>query len=474
MADRQDDTILLVDSDQERARDLTKSLESREFSLGHAGSAEQAAALARSDCSIRLALVSVDAGRTLEPASVVEAVNAVRPIPVVLLLDAAEPDLPAGLESTSACTCLPRSVGDSVLAANLRMALRQGRTMQELVASERQFRSIVEHTADGVILTDHAGRIVVWNRGAEQITGFARVDVLGKPLWDIHYHMIPEERRSEETYRKFHDVVVRGLREGPTGLPNHPLEGRVQRADGSEHAVEQHVFAIPGERGYQVASITIDTTRRVQAEDENKRLLEEKELLLREVHHRIKNDMNLVCSLLSLQGSQSGNPNVRQSLEEATHRVALMSAIYESLYRGGDVRSVAVKPLVNTLLANLRNGFSHVPVELQVDVEDFRVPTRVSVPLGIILNEVVTNSMKYAFEGAEEAMIQVAARRLEDGSVSLSVKDNGVGVPNDVASGARQGFGLLLITALVQQHDGELTIENDRGTTITARLRVST
>jgi two-component sensor histidine kinase len=150
-----------------------------------------------------------------------------------------------------------------------------------------------------------------------------------------------------------------------------------------------------------------------------------------------------------------------------------MSAIYESLYRGGDVRSVAVKPLVNTLLANLRNGFSHVPVEFQVDVEDFRVPTRVSVPLGIILNEVVTNSLKYAFQGREEPKLCVAARRLEDGGVSMSVKDNGAGVPDDIASGARQGFGLLLISALVQQHDGNLTIENNNGTTVTATLHVS-
>lgn len=467
------DVILIVDSDEERGRHLSESLRARGFALRQAGSAEEAATLARADCAIGLAFVALDGKPPADAAAVVSALNAVRLIPALLLVDDAEEAGQASLESIAACACLPRSVGEELLAANARIGLAQARRMGEIAAAERRFRSIVEHTADGVILTDHEGRIIVWNRGAEKMTGFARDDVLGKPLWDIHYRMIPEERRNEETYRKFHDVVVHGLRAGQDGLPSHALEGRVQRADGSVRTVEQHVFAVPGDRGYQVASITIDTTRRVQAEEENKRLLEEKELLLREVHHRIKNDMNLVCSLLSLQGSQSGNPDVRQSLEEATHRVALMSAIYESLYRGGDVRSVAVKPLVNTLLANLRNGFSHVPVEFQVDVQDFRVPTRVSVPLGIILNEVVTNCLKYAFEGTEEAMIRVTAQRLEDGGVSMSVADNGVGLPADVASGARQGFGLLLITALVQQHDGDLRIENTDGTRITATLHVT-
>ncbi len=473
MSDTQNDVIMVVDADEERGRHLSESLQARGFALQRAGSADQATAMARADCSVRLALFSVDAQGTEEAATAVNAVNAVRLIPVLLLVDEADTKAFASLESIPACACLPRSVGEEILAANVRMALAQARRIRELADGHTRFRSIVEHTADGVILTDHNGRIIIWNRGAEEMTGFSSDEVLGKPLWEIHYRMVPEERRDESTLRKFHDVVVRGLREGQEGLPSHPLEGRVQRADGSERMVEQHVFAVPGDRGYQVASITIDTTRRVRAEEENKGLLEEKELLLREVHHRIKNDMNLVCSLLSLQGSQSGNPDVRQSLEEATHRVALMSAIYESLYRGGDVRSVAVKPLVNTLLSNLRNSFAEVPVEFQVDVQDFRVPTRVSVPLGIILNEVVTNSLKYAFEATEEATIQVTAQRLEDGGVTMSVRDNGVGVPADVAAGTRQGFGLLLITALVQQHDGELTIENEGGTTITATLRVT-
>jgi len=195
--------------------------------------------------------------------------------------------------------------------------------------------------------------------------------------------------------------------------------------------------------------------------------LKERELLVSEVHHRIKNDMGFVKALLFLQAEQSGSPEVKTAVQEASQRVSVMARIYERLYGDGNFIEVGLKPLAENVIADLRALSGLQPGSVELVVEDLKVRTKLSVAIGIILNELVTNSLKYAPETTED--LRIVVRICLDAlgsSLEMTVSDNGAGIPEDVISGARRGYGLTVVGALVDQHNGTLKLCNDQGAVV--------
>lgn len=215
----------------------------------------------------------------------------------------------------------------------------------------------------------------------------------------------------------------------------------------------------------KLANAINDMHNRLQAD------LRERELLVSEVHHRIKNDMSFVKALLSLQASRSDTPRTAAALNEASQRVAVMSQIYERLYRSDSFREVELRPLVEQIIGDFRARGVLPPDAVKLVVEPVSVPTRVSVAVGVILNELVTNAVKYAFAQTATPRIVVTVRTDEDeGVLELTVADNGDGMPDDVVDGRRLGYGLTIARALAEQHNGSLDLHNDDGAMAVARL----
>jgi len=195
--------------------------------------------------------------------------------------------------------------------------------------------------------------------------------------------------------------------------------------------------------------------------------LKERELLVSEVHHRIKNDMGFVKALLSLQADQSGSPEVKVAVQEASQRVSVMARIYERLYGDGNFTEVALKPLAESVIADLRELSDLHPGTVELVVDELKVRTKLSVAIGIILNELVTNSLKYASKPADSRRIVVHIHLDAAGtSLVMTVSDNGAGIPEDVISGARRGYGLTIVGALADQHGGTLELHNDQGSVV--------
>lgn len=207
-------------------------------------------------------------------------------------------------------------------------------------------------------------------------------------------------------------------------------------------------------------------TERKKAEEEIQSLLKEKEILLREVHHRIKNNMNTISGLLMLQAGSINDQAAISALNDAKNRVQSMMIMYDKLYRSDDYRKMSVKDYLEKFIDEIFLIFENSRnVSIEKDIEDFILDTKILFPLGIIINELITNAFKYAFPGGRHGWIKVSVSRDSD-MVSLSIQDDGVGFSDGTASSKPGGFGLSLVSALTEQIDGQYSISGVNGTKV--------
>ncbi|MFO8043134.1 MAG: sensor histidine kinase, partial [Alkalispirochaeta sp.] len=188
-------------------------------------------------------------------------------------------------------------------------------------------------------------------------------------------------------------------------------------------------------------------------------------LLLREVHHRIKNDLSIVGSLLSLHSRSTSDEAVRSALSEAEHRVHVVSEIYEQLYRTEDFGSVHIRNVLQEFMKQFHD------VTITLSVEDLLLDRTVAAPVGIIVNELVVNAVKYGHPAAGPPEIAVHLYREERGGLHITVRDNGPGFPSRDPQ-QLSGFGLSMVEALAAQYDGEIILpETEDGGIIEVVLR---
>ncbi len=219
---------------------------------------------------------------------------------------------------------------------------------------------------------------------------------------------------------------------------------------------------------------------RSEAEEKVTKLLEEKELLLREVHHRIKNDLAFIHSFLSIQESQTENEDVRQALQVTGSRIASIGTIYDHLTHAEDLRCVSLKTMVESLTARVWRNTGRVNVEILLEIEDIELPRKLAVSCGIILNELVTNAKKYAFSESNEKgtsaggrnRIEVRCKLPQEHLLILSVSDNGRGIEDAHAAEKAGGLGLTMVRSMARQYEGTLQILSNKGTAARVELKL--
>jgi len=219
-----------------------------------------------------------------------------------------------------------------------------------------------------------------------------------------------------------------------------------------------------GDRVVKVIGHIIDITGRKESEERIRALLAEKELLLREVHHRLKNNLSTIVSLLELQAGEAREPAVADALNETKVRLRGMIKLYEKLYTGNRYDTLSIGEYLPALADEITGSFPRRDdIIIEKRVEDFLLDVKTVFPLGIIVYELITNAMKYAFPGGEGGLISIAASS-ENGRAKITIGDNGVGLPGSVDIERSSGFGLQLVGQLVKQIGGSIRIERDGGT----------
>lgn len=220
-----------------------------------------------------------------------------------------------------------------------------------------------------------------------------------------------------------------------------------------------------------VESVASDVTERRQFEeridkgtDELRRSLIEKTALLKEVHHRVRNNLQVICSLLSMQISCADTDSARP-LHDAHSRVLSMSLIHELIYRSDTLADLNFGTYIEALSAHLFGAYRINPsrVHLELSVEPITLGLDQAIPCGLVLNELLSNSLKHAFKDGREGTIRVSLGQTAGGVVSLTVADNGSGLPTDFRMDDRQTLGLQVVTTLIRQLSANLIVSGEGG-----------
>lgn len=204
--------------------------------------------------------------------------------------------------------------------------------------------------------------------------------------------------------------------------------------------------------------------QRIRAENKIRELLAEKETLLQEVHHRVKNNITIIASLLSLQANTVKSGEGKRALLETRNRVVSMQKLYTHLFRSDVHTKISAGTYLNDVIQEIGKTYGEDRITIFTAIEDISVEVKKAVPLGIIVNELVVNSIKYAFPDSAAGIIEIVLKKIDDTQNELIVNDNGRGLPEDYSTGAESGFGLGLVHTLVKQIEGSLDIASAEGT----------
>lgn len=207
-----------------------------------------------------------------------------------------------------------------------------------------------------------------------------------------------------------------------------------------------------------------DITERKMAEDTILKQLSEKENLLREVNHRVKNNIANIEGLLSLQAGSTANPDIKAALREALSRVKSMRILYDNLLLGKDYKSVSIKRYLDGLLDSFIMTFEFGKnIRITKQLADFAISSKKAISIGMILNELLTNVHKYAFKDRDDGTVLISLEMAEN-KATLTVHDNGVGLAEKKESISAHGFGLTIVEMLVAELDGTCSLLNESGT----------
>lgn len=199
--------------------------------------------------------------------------------------------------------------------------------------------------------------------------------------------------------------------------------------------------------------------------------LKEKEVLLREIHHRVKNNMQIISSLLRLQAEKVKDKNVRESFQISQNRIRSMALIHEELYRSTDLAHINIYHYIHKLVPQLFSsyGISKKRIYLEIDIDNIPLNINQAIPCGLIINELVSNSLKHGFPNGRSGMITIIMKKLKK-SKRLIIKDNGIGFPNDKKLNKYESLGLQIVRDLVRQLEGTITLNKKAGTEFIIRF----
>lgn len=328
---------------------------------------------------------------------------------------------------------------------------------------EERFRRVVEYAPNGMVMIDRDGRIVLVNAQTEQLFGYPRDALIGQPM----EMLVPERLRGEHVHDR--DGFFASPQARPMGV-GRDLYAR--RADGSEFAVEIGLNPIDTEEGIMVLASIVDVTERLRQRENLENALREKTVLLNEVHHRVKNNLQVISSLLNLQATQAGDARLSAMLTESQGRVRAMALTHQLLYERKDYTRIDfgeyIERLAQLLLGSYRESANIVLRRVMPAAPQFLDFER-AIPCGLAVNELVTNAFKHAFPDRRGGEVRIELHA-EGGEFELVVADDGVGLPEGFDLANVNSLGLQLVPLFAEQLGGHFTVEHGQGARFSLRF----
>lgn len=323
---------------------------------------------------------------------------------------------------------------------------------QALRESEEKYRDLVENVNDIIFTVDTAGVITYVNPVVSRY-GYRPEDLVGTVGADF-VHTEDRERIARRL-----NCALRGVSE--TGVFRFlTKDGEVRWATFDESVIREG-GAVKGLRG-----VLNDVTDRIQAEELIKTSLREKEVMLQEIHHRVKNNMQIISSLLSLQTKSVTDERDIELFSDTVYRVRSMALIHEKLYQSDDLASIDlieyIRSLANELFASYQINTNQV--ELSIEGERVQLGVNIAIPCALIINELISNALKYAFPDDRKGTIEVSIRIDDAMNCSISVADDGVGIQDNIDIESSETLGLQLVKVLIRQLNGTVQLEHEKGT----------
>ena len=308
-----------------------------------------------------------------------------------------------------------------------------------LKESELRFRAFMDHWPANVFIKDKNFRYIYANASALAQLGMTLDEVFGVNIYDIH-----KQNNAVQL-----DAADREIAEGGAAVE---LQQSGVLESGEKASWKIIKFPIPMPTGETlIGSISMDTTEQTRARERIKASLEEKEILLEEIHHRVKNNMQIIASMARMQLRRTKDEGAKEELRENYRRIMAMASVYQLLYESESLSNIVLGEYIKRLLAGLSNMHAgRITIDHQIKAEEINLDLKKAIPCGIVLNELITNSLKHAFADNQKGLINIEARAVGD-DVEILVEDNGQGLTEGADVRKDQSVGHSLVAGLVKR-----------------------
>ena len=313
---------------------------------------------------------------------------------------------------------------------------------------------VASKTDNAVIIADDNGKIEWVNDGFMRMTGLSQ-NIIGKGINDLHVYeninTIISEMRTEKHSRIF--------------------ESHVKSEEGTDRWISSTLTPIFDDdlRLRKLLFVDTDITESKKMANQIVASLKEKDLLLKEIHHRVKNNLQIIISLLNLQSGYIKDEETLKAVREGQNRVRSMALVHEKFYQSDELGEIDFKEYTVKLCHFLKQSYAEqdAPISITVNAEGIGFDMDTAMPCGLLITEIVSNSLKYGFPGKREGEIHIDFKKIPEKKVMMTISDNGIGLPDDFEIEKSESLGMQLIIALTSQLDGEVIYTGENGTKFT-------
>lgn len=322
----------------------------------------------------------------------------------------------------------------------------------ELLYSKQHLDIILSRMSDGIVELNSDGKIIYANEAAQSLFAEKETSLLGAKFIGF---FPPNDGTDIKSI--LNDVQN-----------NQDREHEILPIQYKDRNLTLQFIPIQYEHYSSILLVIEDVTEKKEA-DAIKKLLRDKEILTREVQHRVKNNLQLIISLLNLQETELTPHNFERLFQESKNRIIAMSIVHESLFETTNLEEIDFEGYLHKLVDHILyvgDHRNHPNLSLSIDAEMIKVPLNLAIPLGLIANEVFTNALIHGIHGRKDGVIQIYVRKCGDSVYEMKIADNGPGFPDDFSTDSVNSIGMLMVAKLVGQVGGKLKIENREGAAV--------